>query len=242
MLLPIFVLPGLWASRVLATPLAVPIVRLDNATVTGENFGRVSSFLGIPFAKPPVGNLRFRLPQPIPPYTTSFSATSHGLSCPQQSVEVPILIGAPKAVVEFFHNDIFNGGLPDSEDCLTLNVIKPRSATPGDKLPVIVWIFGGGFEIGGTSTYDGGVIVRRSIELEAPVVYVSMNYRVSGFGFLGGREVKNARVANLGLHDQREALRWIQKYIHNFGGDPSKVTIWGESAGAISVALHMVAN
>ncbi|KAG6902247.1 hypothetical protein C0995_002619 [Termitomyces sp. Mi166 len=247
MLLRILALSGLWVS-VFATPLAAPTVRLDNATVTGTNFGLVSKFLGIPFARPPVGDLRLRLPQPIPLYTASFSATSYGLSCPQQSVEFPIIGGLPKAVLEFIHNDIFNGGLLDSEDCLTLNVVKPRSATPGDNLPVIVVC---GFEIGGTAMYDGAIIVGRSIDIGVPAIYVDIfyftgllgvNLRLLGFGFLGGREVKEARVGNLGLHDQREALRWIRKYIHNFGGDPNKVTIWGESAGAISVALHMVVN
>jgi len=89
---------------------------------------------------------------------------------------------------------------------------------------------------------DGKIIVDQSIEMGTPVIYVSMNYRVTGFGFLPGKEVKEEGVGNLGLHDQREALRWTQKYICAFGGDPGKVTIWGESAGAISVALHMVAN
>ncbi|KAG6908771.1 hypothetical protein DXG01_003383 [Tephrocybe rancida] len=250
-------LVGLVASVALATPLLAPTVQLDNATVTGKNSGRVSKFLGIPFAKPPlihdghgqsranlalrIGDLRFRLPHPIPAYTTSFSATSYSLSCPQQFTEVPILTSLPKLAVEYVHNTIFNGGFPDSEDCLTINVMKPATATPRSKLPVIVWIFGGGFEIGGTTTYDGASIVDRSIDIGAPAIYVSMNYRWR-FGFLGGKEVKEAGVGNLGLQDQREALRWIQKHIHAFGGDPRKVTIWGESAGAISVSLHMLAN
>ncbi|KAH9966977.1 Alpha/Beta hydrolase protein [Lactifluus volemus] len=134
------------------------------------------------------------------------------------------------------------GITPADEDCLTINVVKPTDANPGSKLPVVVWIFGGGFEIGGTATYDGGSIVSRSLDLKQPVVYVSMNYRLSAFGFMPGKEVKNAKVGNLGLQDQRLALRWVQTYISEFGGDPTKVTIWGESAGAISVALHMLTN
>ncbi|KAG2009795.1 carotenoid ester lipase [Coprinopsis cinerea AmutBmut pab1-1] len=89
--------------------------------------------------------------------------------------------------------------------------------------------------------YDGSGVVARSISQREPVVFVSMNYRLNGFGFMAGKEVRNAGVGNLGLHDQREALRWIKKHISAFGGDPDKVTIWGESAGAISAALQMVA-
>ncbi|KAG7088892.1 hypothetical protein E1B28_012837 [Marasmius oreades] len=100
----------------------------------------------------------------------------------------------------------------------------------------------GGFEVGSPQMYDGAVIVERSIALGQPVIYVSMNYRLTAFGFLAGKEVKAAGVGNLGLHDQREALRWIQKYISPFGGDPTKVTIWGESAGAMSVSLQMLAD
>ncbi|KAF9057265.1 carotenoid ester lipase precursor [Panaeolus papilionaceus] len=137
-----------------------------------------------------------------------------------------------------------NAIFPFDEDCLTINVVTPTIATPSSKLPVVLWIYGGGFERGTASfpLYDGGVIVERSILLGTPVIYASINYRLTGFGFLGGKEVKAAGIGNLGLQDQRQAMRWIQKYIGAFGGDPTKVTIWGESAGSISVALHLVAN
>ncbi|KAG6865405.1 hypothetical protein C0991_002899 [Blastosporella zonata] len=114
---PSLVLVGLMASAILATPLLPPTVQLDGATVTGKASGSVSKFLGIPFAEPPTGDLRFRLPRPIPPYDASFSALDFSLSCPQQSVEIPFLSSLPKIVVEHIYNDIFNGGLPDSEDC-----------------------------------------------------------------------------------------------------------------------------
>ncbi|KAH9024550.1 Alpha/Beta hydrolase protein [Lactarius hengduanensis] len=90
--------------------------------------------------------------------------------------------------------------------------------------------------------YLGGSFVARSIDLGQPVVYVSVNYRLSAFGFLPGKEVKAEKVGNLGLQDQRLGLKWVQTYTSEFGGDPSKVTIWGEGAGAISVALHMLTN
>ncbi|KAG9308832.1 Alpha/Beta hydrolase protein [Chiua virens] len=129
-----------------------------------------------------------------------------------------------------------------AEDCLTLNVVTPTDASPTSNLPVLVWIYGGAFEIGGTGLYNGSSIVEKAISLSVPVIYVSMNYRMNAFGFLASQEVKDAGVGNLGLHDQRLALRWVQRYIRDFGGDPAKVTIWGESAGAISVAFHMITN
>ncbi|KAI0791004.1 carotenoid ester lipase precursor [Abortiporus biennis] len=198
-----------------------PSITLDNGTFEGTTDGVSNRYLGIPFARPPTGDLRFRLPVPNDAYTGSHSAIAFGPACPQQ--------GSSASSAE-------------SEDCLTLNVWAPANATSSDKLPVVAWIYGGGFEFGSTNPYDGAVIVNRSVALSEPVIYVSMNYRVTAFGFLASKEVKEAGVGNIGLQDQRQALRWIQKYIKAFGGDPRKVTIWGESAGAISVALHMVAN
>ncbi|KAJ3998821.1 Alpha/Beta hydrolase protein [Lentinula boryana] len=232
----------LQTSLALASPLAGPTVTLDSAIVTGATSGNTQEFLGIPFAQPPIGPLRFNLPQPNPSYNTSFSATTMGPACPQQSIDLPILTGLAAETVDFIVNSIYGFVFPDDEDCLTINVIKPATATTSSKLPVLVWIFGGGFELGGPQMYDGTSIVERSIELGEPVIYVSMNYRVTAFGFLASQEVKDAGVGNLGLQDQREAFRWVQKYIGAFGGDPTQVTIWGESAGAISVALHMVTN
>ncbi|KAJ3905545.1 Alpha/Beta hydrolase protein [Lentinula edodes] len=227
---------------VFASPLAGPTVTLDSAVVTGVTSGNTQEFLGIPFAQPPTGPLRFNLPQPVPSYNASFSATAMGPACPQQTIDLPILTGLAAETIDFIVNSIYGFVFPDDEDCLTINVIKPASATTSSKLPVLVWIFGGGFELGGPQMYDGTSIVERSIELDEPVIYVSMNYRVTAFGFLSSQEVKDAGVGNLGLQDQREAFRWVQKYIGAFGGDPTKVTIWGESAGAISASLHMVSN
>ncbi|PBK67236.1 alpha/beta-hydrolase [Armillaria solidipes] len=244
MLPQLLVLLGLHACIVTSAVIssrAAPTVTLDSATFTGTNSGAVSKFLGIPFAQPPTGDRRFRLPETHPAYNGSYDASAFGPSCPQQAVKLPILTGLPAEAADYLVNSIYDAVLPDNEDCLTINVLKPASATSNSKLPVVAWIFGGGFELGGTAMYDGTSIVSRSIALNQPVIYVSMNYRVSGFGFLAGKEVKDAAVGNLGLHDQREALRWIQKYIATFGGDPTKVTIWGESAGAISAALHTIA-
>ncbi|KAI0793055.1 carotenoid ester lipase precursor [Irpex lacteus] len=234
---------ALW-SAVLAAPArrAAPTVTLDNGTFVGAASGKVNKFLGIPFAKPPTGDLRFRQPVPSDPYAGTFQATSFGNACPQQAFKFDIPSQAVSDVVNEVINGFYDLITPASEDCLTLNVWAPNNVPKGTKLPVAVWIFGGGFEIGSPTIYDGGVIVNHSIDMGSPVVYVSMNYRVSAFGFLAGAEVKEAGVGNLGLLDQRQALRWVQKYISAFNGDPTKVTIWGESAGAISAALHMVAN
>ncbi|KAJ7644706.1 carotenoid ester lipase precursor [Roridomyces roridus] len=222
--------------------LAAPTVTLDSAVFTGKAGSNTQSFLGIPFAKPPVGDLRLQLPQPVDKYTGSYTVTSFGDACPQQEIELPILTGVAQEVVDYVANSIFGLVFPAAEDCLTLNVIKPSTAKATSKLPVVVWIFGGGFELGSPAMYDGTTIVQRSIDLGEPVIYVSMNYRISAFGFLASKEIREAGVGNLGLQDQRQALRWIQQYIGAFGGDPTKVTIWGESAGAISVSLHMLAN
>ncbi|KAK7688643.1 hypothetical protein QCA50_008181 [Cerrena zonata] len=233
---------GIGSSYAVPSPRAIPTVTLDKGVFSGVLDGNTNKFLGIPFAKPPTGDLRFRLPVPNDPYTGTHSASDFGPSCPQQPPKLPIPGNLAAEAVNFIVDTAFNAVFPSSEDCLTVNVWAPSSIPAGQKLPVVAWIFGGGFELGSTSMYDGGVIVKRSIALGEPVIYVSMNYRVTAFGFLASKEVKAAGVGNIGLQDQREAFRWIQKYINAFGGDPTKVTIWGESAGAISAALHMVTN
>ncbi|KZV61365.1 alpha beta-hydrolase [Peniophora sp. CONT] len=220
-----------------------PTVRLDEATFTGKIQGNTAHYLGIPYASPPTGNLRFRLPEPVAGYKGNQMAQDYGHSCPQQAMTFPEWIDFPlKKIINKLLNEIYQSSMSPDEDCLTINVSMPKGAKPGDDLPVAVWIHGGGFEIGGTSANDGGVIVDRSIELGMPVVFVSMNYRLTAFGFMPGEEIRKAGVGNLGLQDQRLALRWVKKYIKSFGGDPSKVTIWGESAGAISASLHLLTN
>ncbi|KAF8272602.1 Alpha/Beta hydrolase protein [Lactarius quietus] len=225
-----------------AVPATSPTITLDKGKFIGTTINGTNRFLGIPFAQPPVGDLRFRHPQAHGPYAGIHDATSFGLSCPQQASTVPIPNGLPDPTIAYLELSSTNGTIQDGEDCLTLNVVAPPCVQQGPKLPVVVWIYGGGFENGATILYDGGVIVQRSIALGKPVIYVSMNYRLAAFGFLASQEVKDAGVGNLGLWDQRLALSWIQKYIDAFGGDPLKVTIWGQSAGAMSVSLQMLAN
>ncbi|KAF8188779.1 carotenoid ester lipase precursor [Mycena galopus ATCC 62051] len=235
----LFVLLLQVASSV-ATP--APTVQLDRATVTGVTSGTLKKFLGIPYVRPPTGPLRFRLPHPISSYTENLAAEAYGPICPQMKQQLVLPADVPEIVIE----EVGGTGAPiplnQSEDCLTVNVIAPANATPHSKLPVLVWIYGGGFEIGYPSSTDGSILVNQSIALGSPVVYVSLNYRLNSLGFLASKEVKAAGLGNLGLQDQREALRWVQRYITEFGGDPVKVTLWGESAGAISTAAQLVTN
>ncbi|KAH9001906.1 carotenoid ester lipase precursor [Lactarius hatsudake] len=249
-----------------------PIVALGGGEFIGTTSDGVNKFLGIPFAQPP-----FVLVGALGPYSGTHNATAFGLSCPQQATTQTIPNRLPQEAADFVAS-VFPIISLDSEDCLTLNVITPACAKHGSKLPVVVWIYGGETyttpltllsltasqavsRLGSSSLYDGSVIVKRSIALKEPVVYVSLNYRwvllesffvtlpdprpprsLAAFGFLASQEFKDAGVGNLGLHDQRMALRWIQKYIYVFGGDSSKVTIWGQSAGSVSVSLQMLTN
>ncbi|KAI0628196.1 carotenoid ester lipase [Trametes polyzona] len=222
-----------------------PTVTLDDADVVGVTDGIVAEYLGIPYAQPPVSNLRFQLPRPVAPYSGILNAAIPGNPCFQQALETPpdIPQDAPPEIAEYLAAYFATlPQTPQSEDCLNINVMVPAGVLPDANLPVAVWIYGGGYEVGNNTQEPGSVVVTRSVELGKPVIFVAMNYRLNGFGFLGGKEVEQAGLGNLGLHDQRLALRWVQKYISAFGGDPRKVTIWGESAGAWSVTLQMTAN
>ncbi|KAF5315368.1 hypothetical protein D9619_007115 [Psilocybe cf. subviscida] len=210
-----------------------PVVPLSYGAFRGNVSGNIAQFLGMTFAAPPVEHLRFAPPAPPIPFKGIRNATSFGAACFQQKLSVP------HALPFSLENDPAGGV---SEDCLFINVVAPASIPRGGKLPVIMWIYGGGFEVGDTSANPGDSVVARSIALGEPVIYVSANYRLNAFGFLGGNEVKAAGLGNIGLRDQRFAMQWVQNHISSFGGDPTRVTIWGESAGAWSVGLHHVIN
>ncbi|KAI0656620.1 carotenoid ester lipase precursor [Cubamyces menziesii] len=221
-----------------------PTVTLDEATVIGTSNDSITSFFGIPFAEPPVNELRLRLPKPITSYNGTINATVPATQCLQMApgLRSDLPVNILQVMAEYFGADTTPSEVPQNEDCLSISVQVPVGTSPDDKLPVLVQFFGGGFTYGSTAQNPGDAVVRRSVEMGQPIIYANMNYRVGVFGFLGGKEVKEAGVGNLGLQDQRAALQWIQKYISIFGGDPDKVTIWGQSAGAISVGLQMVAN
>lgn len=197
------------------------VVSIDSGNLQGVTQGRVESFKGVPFAAPPVGNLRWRAPQPVKPWSGVRQASSYSSDC----MQVP------------FPSDAAPLGTTPSEDCLYLNVWRP-AGTPADaKLPVMFWIYGGGFVNGGSSpaVYDGSKFAEKG------VVLVSANYRVGRFGFFGfpelTKEDADGMLGNYGFMDQIAALKWIQRNISAFGGDPSNVTAFGESAGGFSVSM-----
>ena len=181
--------------------------------------GQVRDFLGIPYAEPPVGPLRWKPPQPATKWHGVRTATSFGNRCIQSGG----------------YADMIFRDAGESEDCLTLNVWTPLHAKPG-KLPVMVWIFGGGFVVGGTSEarQDGEHLAHKG------VLVVSMNYRLGIFGFFAHRELAGESpqhaAGNYGLLDQTAALQWVHRNIAAFGGDPQNVTIFGESAGSSAVS------
>ncbi len=203
--------------------------------VTGLNSPSlgVASFLAIPYAIPPVGDLRFKAPQEFV-YTEgkNYDGRYHGPACLQANVSAN------------------TGGYGTSESCLTLDVFAPSTAVPaahyggststGNKtlLPVMVWIYGGAFDEGASNLYNASAIIYESVQIQSPIIVVALNYRLGIFGFGQGSEFATNNATNLGLRDQILALEWVQTNIASFGGDPRKVTLAGESAGAISIALH----
>jgi para-nitrobenzyl esterase len=184
--------------------------------------GKVRTFKGIPFAAPPVGPLRWKAPQPAQPWSGVRKAAEYGPRCMQKPI---------------FPDMIFHDSGP-SEDCLYLNLWMPAAPAQA-RLPVMVWIYGGGFAAGGSSEprQDGGNLSKRG------VLVVSMNYRLGVFGFFSHpeltRESGHDASGNYGLLDQVAALQWVRKNIAAFGGDPDNVTIFGESAGSFSVSALM---
>ena len=185
--------------------------------------GEVRAFLGVPYAAPPVGPLRWRPPQPVAPWKGVLNAQSYGSHCMQANQ---------------FSDMTFHDPGP-SEDCLTLNVWTPKTAIEGAKLPVMVWIYGGGFYAGSTSErrQDGEAFAHRG------VILVSMNYRLNIFGFFAdsalAAESPQHAAGNYGLMDQSAALQWVERNIARFGGDPGNITLFGESAGSFSVSAQM---
>ncbi|NWX12532.1 SASB hydrolase, partial [Aegotheles bennettii] len=182
----------------------------------------VNVFLGLPFAKPPVGPLRFSEPQPPEPWKGVRDATSYPPMCLQDKVQGQFfadIISTRKEKVP----------LQLSEDCLYLNVYTPVSAEKQELLPVLVWIHGGGLILGAASPYDGSALAAFD-----NVVVVAIQYRLGILGYFSTGD-KHAR-GNWGYLDQVAALQWVQENIMHFGGDPGSVTIFGESAGGISVS------
>ncbi|CAH1728832.1 unnamed protein product [Chironomus riparius] len=198
--------------------------KVRGLTLTSSTGRKVDAWLGIPYAQAPVGALRFRHPRPVEKWQGVFNATKPPNSCVQ--IVDTVFGDFPGALM-------WNPNTELSEDCLYINVVVPR---PRPKNSVVMlWIFGGGF-YSGTSTLD--VYDHRTLAAEENVIVVSMQYRVASLGFLylGTPDAPG----NSGLFDQNLALRWVRDNIHRFGGDPNKICIFGESAGAVSVSMHLL--
>lgn len=191
------------------------IVNTKLGKVQGYNKDGVNKFKGIPYAKPPVGKLRFNPPVPPEPWSEVFNATEYGPICPQPSTILTAMF-----VKKLKHSE---------RDCLTLNIWVPEQNQ--GRLPVMFWIHGGGFTTGSGAELDGTHLARRG-----NVIIVSINYRLGSLGFL----YIPGKTANVGLLDAIEALKWVRENIEAFGGDPNNVTLFGESAGAVAVCTLMV--
>ena len=216
-----------------------PNVVISSGTIVGKSFGAIESFNGIPFADPPVGNLRLKPPRKLSTSLGTLDAGGIAAACPQMFLSTKgqnLVTNVLAQILTLPILQVVNG----QEDCLTVNVQRPAGTSTNAKLPVLVWIFGGGFELGSSSMYDASGLIANGVSQGKPFVFVGINYRVGGFGFLPGKEVLADGSANLGLLDQRLALQWVADNIAAFGGDPAKVTLWGESAGAISVMDQML--
>jgi para-nitrobenzyl esterase len=220
------------AAAGLALGLSV-VVRADSLTVKiaqgkaqGKtiNNGKVNAFLGLPYAAPPVGDLRWKAPEPAVKWKGVRDASRYGARCMQAPV---------------FADMVFQDNGP-SEDCLYLNVFAPSSAKSGSKLPVLFWIHGGGYSGGSASEprHNGDFLPGKG------VVLVTINYRLGVFGFLATADLAkeaNGAAGNYGLLDMVAALQWVKSNIAKFGGDPDNVTIFGESAGSFAVSTLVAA-
>ncbi|KAG2139720.1 Alpha/Beta hydrolase protein [Suillus clintonianus] len=217
--------------------LATPIVDLGYAQYQGsvDTVTNTTSFLGIRYAAPPLGELRWAAPQPPPTMSGIQQATTQ----PNECYQAPL---GNASTNPFENTSLSKRDVSQSEDCLFLNVYTPGSqvvATASGGLPVIVYIHGGGYILGAASLYNGAELI---VESNYGVITVVLQYRLGLFGFLAGEAVKEGGAPNAGLLDQNYAFQWVQAHISSFGGDPTKVTIWGQSAGAGSVIQHVVAH
>jgi para-nitrobenzyl esterase len=213
------------AFALLACAGATPaLAQITSAAVTGGQVagtaqGDLGVFKGIPFAAPPVGKLRWAEPAPVQPWPGVRQATAYGPPC-MQDPQMAKLMGSTA---------------PPSEDCLYLNVWTPAKAK-GDRLPVMVWIYGGAFALGATGTplFDGSRLAQKG------VIVVSVGYRVGALGFMAHPELSRESghgSGNYGLEDQIAGLKWVRDNVGQFGGAPGNVTIFGESAGGIAVSM-----
>lgn len=216
---------GATLAAVLAVPAAAvaqgrggPVVHTDRGAVQGVRAAGVESFLGIRYAAPPVGALRWRAPRPVTPWPGVAPATAYGARCAAAASS--------------------NGARTEAEDCLFVNVQRPAGLRRGERRPVYVFIHGGGLVNGSSNQADMAAVVRAT-----GVLGISFNYRLGVLGFLGlpGLTAEGGESGNYGFQDQQAALGWIRRNVAAFGGDPARITVGGESAGGWSVCGHLVA-
>ncbi|KAL3471049.1 carboxyesterase [Aspergillus californicus] len=216
-----FLLLGLLSFHAALTAAIDPSVTVRNGTYEGLHLPAYNQdvFLGIPYAQDASGHNRFRVPQALDERWDGLKpAKTYSHACPDADP-----------------SDALYGM---SENCLSLNVVRPAGLNDSSSLlPVMVWIHGGSYQVGttGMSAYNMTYIVQRSIEINKPIIGVSINYRKGGWGFMYSIEIQGSGNANLGLRDMRQALAWISENIGAFGGDKNSVTIWGESSGSFAV-------
>jgi para-nitrobenzyl esterase len=218
-----------------AQPASPPVVTIDSGTLAGAQFGAPNEvmFLGIPFAAPPTGDRRWRPPQPVQPWKGTRNASVFGPACPQAPDDIENL----KSYAAETPGAAPHLNFQTSEDCLSLNVWTAAWGKPG-KLPVMVWIHGGG-NIFGTGQYPpfGQSLSRKG------VVFVSLQYRLGALGFLAHpaltAESPHHASGNYAILDQIAALQWVRRNVAQFGGDPHNVTVFGESAGGVMVCYLM---
>eukprot|EP00823_Brevimastigomonas_motovehiculus_P003782 TRINITY_DN235_c0_g1_i1.p1 TRINITY_DN235_c0_g1~~TRINITY_DN235_c0_g1_i1.p1 ORF type:complete len:556 (-),score=94.72 TRINITY_DN235_c0_g1_i1:278-1945(-) len=196
------------------------VINTDSGAVIGYSQDGVDIWAGIPFADKPIEAKRLLGPQPVKPWTLPLLCLTQQPICPQFRMNEKFYIG--------------------NEDCLYLNVYAPQNRKPDQLLPVMVWIYGGGFQFGDKyefSLYDG-----RNMTFKRDVIVVAMNYRVGPLGnlVLDALKGESGTSGNYDLQDQRAALQWVQRNIKAFGGNPKQVTVFGESAGAMSICYHLI--
>lgn len=226
-----------------------PVVNLPGSRIQGLSAGGVETFFGLPYAESPAGLNRLKRPVKRTRPLGEFDATAIAPECPQghfmaTGYDHPWEKRSLNLTAEPEQPSRWNTA-PDittSEDCLTLTVQRPVGTEPGDDLPVLFMIHGYGFVMGVSSRYNATSFINYGVQNRLPFIFVTANYRMGAWGFMPGKQVLANKTANLGLHDQRMSLEWVSDNIAAFGGDPDKVTLWGHSAGGISVFNHLVIN
>lgn len=205
----------------IAGAIADPAVTVLNGTYEGLYLPSFDQdiFLGIPYAQDTGGQNRFRIPQSLnTTWNGTRAAKQYGDACPDFRPDQDATYGM-------------------SENCLSINVVKPANCSEDAKLPVVVWIHGGSYQVGTSAlpNYNLTYLVQRSVEIGRPIIATSINYRKGGWGMMYSVEIQGSGNTNLALRDMRKGLAWISENIGAFGGDKNNVTIWGESAGSFAV-------